>query len=121
MGRKCAGGPEGSEAQMRELPTQIGLAVAAALMASGGSAFAADPNNGSRLAHRWCEACHVVTRTQTRTTTDQAPPFATIAKTPGFDAANIALFLLAPHPKMPDMGLSRLDASDLAAYIESLK
>jgi mono/diheme cytochrome c family protein len=104
---------------MRALPIQIGLAVAAALMASG--AFAADPNNGARLAHRWCKACHVVTPTQTRTTTDQAPPFATIAKTPGFDAANIALFLLNPHPKMPDMGLSRLDASDLAAYIETLK
>ena len=37
--------------------------------------FAADPNNGERIAHRWCEACHVVTPTQTRATTDQAPPF----------------------------------------------
>jgi mono/diheme cytochrome c family protein len=85
------------------------------------SAFAADADNGQRLAHRWCAACHVVSATQRQSTTDQAPPFATIAKIPGFDAAKIALFLLDPHPKMPDMGLSRTEAADLAAYIASLK
>jgi mono/diheme cytochrome c family protein len=82
---------------------------------------AADPSNGLRIAHRWCEACHVVTAIQTRPATDQAPPFASVAKEPGFDAGKIALFLLDPHPKMPDMGLSRSDAADLAAYIASLK
>ena len=84
-------------------------------------ALAADPSNGLRIAHRWCEACHVVTPTQTRAATDQAPPFEAIARTPAFDASKIALFLLDPHPKMPDMGLSRSDAADLAAYIATLK
>ncbi len=98
-----------------------GLTVAATLAIT--PAFGADPNNGERLAHRWCEACHVVvvSSTQHRSTTDQAPPFASIAKTPDFDAAKIALFLLDPHPKMPDMGLSRTEAADLAAYIATLK
>jgi mono/diheme cytochrome c family protein len=82
---------------------------------------AADAYNGSRLAHRWCEACHVVTPTQRRPATDQAPPFASIARKPGFDAARIALFLLDPHPKMTDMSLTRVEAGDLAAYIASLK
>jgi mono/diheme cytochrome c family protein len=82
---------------------------------------AADPDNGSRLAHRWCEACHVVTPTQTRASTDLAPPFASIAKRPDFDAAKIALFLLDPHPKMPDMALTRNEAGDLAAFIGTLK
>jgi hypothetical protein len=27
-----------------------------------------------------------------------------------------ALFLLNPHPRMPDMNLSRSEAADLAAY-----
>ncbi len=54
-------------------------------------------------------------------TTDQAAPFATIARIPGFDAAKVALFLLAPHPKMPDMELSRTEAGDLAAHIATLK
>jgi hypothetical protein len=35
----------------------------------------------------------------------------------GFDAAKIALSLLDPHPKMPDIGLSRSDAADLAAIL----
>jgi mono/diheme cytochrome c family protein len=84
-------------------------------------AFSADPTNGRRLAERWCEACHVVTPTQVRAATDQAPPFATIARTPAFNASKIALFLLDPHPKMPGMALSRSEAADLAAYIVSLK
>ncbi len=98
-----------------------GLIIAATLAIT--PAFGADPNNGERLAHRWCEACHVVvvSASQRRSTTDQAPPFASIANTPGFDAAKIALFLLDPHPKMPDMGLSRTEAADLAAYIATLK
>jgi hypothetical protein len=95
------------------------LALAIALLPQPG--HAADADNGSRLAHRWCEACHVVTPTQRRETTDQAPPFATIARTTGFDASRIALFLLDPHPKMPDMSLTRTEAADLAAFIASQK
>ena len=35
-----------------------GLVLAAALVPTAG--FAADPQNGASLAHRWCEACHVI-------------------------------------------------------------
>ena len=47
-------------------------------------AFGADPNNGQRLAHRWPEACHVVvvSATQRRSTTDQAPPPMSLMGTP---------------------------------------
>jgi mono/diheme cytochrome c family protein len=93
--------------------------MAAAVLATT-SAFAADPDNGRRLARRWCAPCHVVALNQ-RGTTGEAPPFSEIASKPGFDAAKIALFLLDPHPKMPDMGLSRTDAGDLAAYIGTFK
>jgi mono/diheme cytochrome c family protein len=84
-------------------------------------AMAADPQNGERLAHRWCEACHVVSATQRRLASDQAPPFATVAKMPRFGAAEIALYLLIPHPEMPDMNLTRTEAGDLAAFITTLK
>ena len=94
------------------------LVLAVALLSQPGNA--ADASNGSRIAHRWCAACHVVTPTQLRPTTDVAPPFATIAKRSDFNAAKIALFLLDPHPKMPDMSLTRAEAADLAAYIGSL-
>jgi mono/diheme cytochrome c family protein len=82
--------------------------------------MAADADNGSRLARRWCAPCHVGTPNQVGVT-GEAPPFAGIARRPDFDAAKLALFLLDPHPKMPDMGLSRTEAADLAAYIATLK
>jgi len=48
----------------------------------------------------------------------QASPFATIANRPDFDAAKIALFLLDPHPKMPNMGLSRTEARILRHILQ---
>jgi mono/diheme cytochrome c family protein len=82
-------------------------------------AVAADADNGERLAQRWCASCHVVAPTQRQASAD-APPFATIAHMPGFNAEKLAFFLLGPHPKMPDMSLSRIEAEDLAAYVARL-
>ncbi len=83
------------------------------------SATAADVDHGERLARRWCAACHIVANDQTRGQ-DNVPPFATIARMRGLDADKIALLLRDPHPKMPDMQLSRPETEDLAAYIVSL-
>ena len=96
------------------------LLIAISTLCAVGPALSADADNGERLARRWCSSCHVVAPDQ-RTPTAEAPPFATVARRPGFDAAKLALFLLAPHPKMPDMGLSRDEAADLAEYIATLK
>src|SRR5664279_3003524 len=82
------------------------------------TATAADVANGGVLAKRWCAACHVVATDQQRAN-GQAAPFSAIGKTPDLDPAKLALFLLLPHPKMPDMNLSRAEAADLAAYIAS--
>lgn len=94
------------------------LGLAAVLM-SPQAAPAADARNGERLAQRWCAACHVVAPAQ-RQATGEAPPFASIAARPGFSASQVAFFLLAPHPRMPDMSLTRREAEDLAAYIGAL-
>jgi mono/diheme cytochrome c family protein len=93
-----------------------------ALVGSCGAAFALppDPHNGEVLARRWCAACHIVADDQTRGT-DNVPTFSAIAALPGFDAAQIAAFLRDPHPKMPDMQLSKQEAADLGAYIASFK
>jgi mono/diheme cytochrome c family protein len=77
---------------------------------------AADARKGETLAKRWCATCHVVASDQQRGTA-QSPPFSAIAKKPGFNEATLAFFLLTPHPRMPDMNLSRSEASDLAAFI----
>ena len=80
---------------------------------------AADPENGERLARSWCARCHIVAPDQQRASAD-VPPFATIARMPGFSVEKLAFFLLEPHPKMPNMALTRREASDIAEYIAKL-
>jgi len=93
----------------------------AALLASFPlTAPAADARKGETLARRWCAACHVVASDQQRGTV-QAPPFSTIAKKADFNETALAYFLLTPHPRMPDMSLTRSEAADLAAYIKTQK
>ena len=82
-------------------------------------ALSANAAHGEKLAKRWCASCHIVANDQTRGA-DNAPPFASIATMPGFSAKKIAQFLMDPHPKMPDMQLSRNETRDLGAYIASL-
>jgi mono/diheme cytochrome c family protein len=76
--------------------------------------------HGLDLAKRWCAACHLVSADQQRAVAD-VPPFATIAQVPDFNADRLAHFLLDPHPKMPELPLSREAAADITAYIASLK
>ena len=96
------------------------FAVAVALIGLSPPALASDAANGQNLARRWCAPCHVVTTDQRRPT-DEATPFHAIAHQAGFNEERLAFFLLDPHPKMPDMSLSRSEAADLAAFIASQK
>jgi mono/diheme cytochrome c family protein len=79
-------------------------------------ADAADTKKGETLAKRWCATCHITSFNQQQGAAE-APPFSAIANKPNFNERTIAYFLLAPHPRMPDMSLSRSEAADLAAYI----
>ncbi len=81
-------------------------------------AAAADAQHGETLAKRWCAFCHVVATGQ-RAGNPDVPSFAAIGKRPDYDAAKVANFLMSPHPKMPNMSLTRAEAADLAAYIKS--
>ncbi len=84
------------------------------------NAFAADVHKGETLAKRWCATCHIVSSGQQQGTA-QSPPFSAIASKPNFNETTLAYFLLTPHPRMPDMNLSRSEAADLAAYIATQK
>jgi|tagenome__1003787_1003787.scaffolds.fasta_scaffold20869592_3 mono/diheme cytochrome c family protein len=86
----------------------------------GPSALAADADNGKILANRWCSSCHFVDREQ-KLATDQAPPFASLARMTAFDANKLAFLLLKPHPNMPTLSLSRQEIADIAKYIATLK
>lgn len=81
-------------------------------------AFAADAAKGEVIAKRWCAACHLVSSDQTHANSD-VPSFASIAhkKQP---SEKLKTFLTDPHPKMPDMNLSRSEIADIVAYIGSL-
>ncbi len=102
----------------RRVESGAGMAALAVFLAAvaSGPAKAADAAHGEELARRWCASCHVVAPDQTRGA-DSVPAFASIARSPGFDADKLARFLMDPHPKMPDMNLSQSEARDLAAYI----
>lgn len=76
----------------------------------------ADPQNGAVLAQRWCAACHIVSKDQTKGT-DGVPSFAAIAARGNLSGEQLAFVLLNPHPVMPTMTLTRNEARDLAAYI----
>jgi mono/diheme cytochrome c family protein len=103
---------------MHRIATGLFSLIFAAGLAEGVSA--ADARKGETLAKRWCAACHVVASDQQRGNT-QSPPFSAIARNPSFDETKLAFFLLNPHPKMPDMNLSRSEAADIAAYIKTQK
>jgi mono/diheme cytochrome c family protein len=103
---------------MNRTITALSVLIVAAALTEGASA--ADAQKGETLAKRWCATCHIVASNQQRGTT-QAPPFSAIASKPNFNETTLAYFLLTPHPRMPDMNLSRSEAADIAAYINAQK
>jgi len=100
--------------------TRICLLLSAISSLGTSSALAADADHGADLARRWCASCHVVANGQTQASAD-VPSFASVARRPDFSPERLAFFLLDPHPKMPNFPLSRTEASDIAAYIASLR
>jgi mono/diheme cytochrome c family protein len=95
------------------------VAVLIAMVLTCVTAHAADPANGKRLSERWCASCHIVSPDQRQASVD-APAFSRIGREPNFNSSRLALFLLEPHPKMPNMSLTRTEAADIAEYIKSL-
>ena len=96
------------------------LLLPSALFAIDDKSHYGDPEYGRGLAIRWCGSCHVVTADQQRSMPG-APLFATISQSTNIDGDRLAHLLLAPHPKMAKLGLSRAAVDDIAAYITSLK
>ena len=89
-----------------------------ALVASGSaSAAVADAGQGERIARRWCATCHVVANDQKQANADVASFAATARHKTN---AELAAFLTDPHPKMPDMSLTREEIADLVAYMRTL-
>ena len=100
--------------------TTLFLTASAGYTAETEPGYKANVEHGLDLAKRWCASCHLISADQQRASVD-VPPFAVIAQSPNFNPDRLAHFLLDPHPKMPELPLSRTAADDIAAYIASLK
>jgi mono/diheme cytochrome c family protein len=108
-----------------------GLALAVAFASK---ALAADPDvgdaaEGKRLALQTCTACHRVSPDQPDPPKLQppAPSFVSVANGAALSAPDLREFLMSRHrsaktpPNMPTMILTEREASDLTAYIASLR
>ncbi|MGL4242340.1 MAG: c-type cytochrome [Beijerinckiaceae bacterium] len=85
---------------------------------SGAFAQPADADRGAGIAARWCANCHAIAPAQRRNDADP-PELSRIGRQPDFDAAKLTAFLMTPHPRMPDMSLSRREIEDLVAFIRA--
>jgi mono/diheme cytochrome c family protein len=106
--------------QARPSLKRLAVLSALSIAAHVGPGWAADSATGRELSQRWCASCHVVALGQSQAAADVLS-FAEIARKPGFEPNALAYFLLEPHPKMPNMSLTRAEAANIAAYIATLR
>lgn len=102
------------------LPLLIAIALMLAHVATalpGRPAAAQDPEEGQRLARQWCASCHDIAGS---TSSDMAPGFRQVANDPDRTPERLRAWLSAPHPTMPDFGLSRMEIESIVAYLKSL-
>jgi len=103
---------------MRGIPVLASVVVLT--LVAGSALSAGNPEQGRRLAERWCASCHVVGPGQQQALAD-VPTFASIARREDLSESLLAAFLTAPHPPMPNLSLSRQEIADVLAYIRSLR
>jgi len=98
--------------------TSLSFAIAIAIAAASPAQAAGDAARGEAIALRWCSSCHAMDRP--RSASDAAPALATVAREAGGSPERLRVWLAAPHPPMPNPGLSRRDIDDVTAYLTQL-
>ncbi len=89
------------------------LAISAITFAA--PAWAADADRGAVLTSKWCSGCHVVSADQTGG--DVGPPLYANPSVMEKSPESLRRAMLDPHPRMPDVGLSEKDVSDIIAHL----
>lgn len=97
----------------------LGLVVAAAIAPA--QAQAVDAQNGRRLAQQVCAECHAVLPGEPRSPKAGAPTFEELARAPGMTSMALSVAFTTPHAGMPMFKLTSEQATDIIAYILSLK
>jgi mono/diheme cytochrome c family protein len=88
---------------------------------SVGAADTGDPALGLRYAQQTCASCHAVAAAETVSPNPDAPPFDTVANTPGMTRIALNVWLHTPHPTMPNFVVDPDRIDDLSAYLATLK
>jgi mono/diheme cytochrome c family protein len=93
------------------------------LISLAGQAGAQDrPGNateGQKLVAERCSACHAVDHPTKEG--QQAPSFKSIAEMHSTTSLSLHVFLLTPHPTMPNYRLTSTEVDDVVAYILSFR
>jgi mono/diheme cytochrome c family protein len=101
--------------------TMRAFALGTMLVLVAGTARAQDVQAGHQLAATWCSACHQVEAKASGPVSDTVPSFAAVAAMSSTTALSLRVFLMTPHPAMPNFTLSRREIADVSAYILSLR
>jgi mono/diheme cytochrome c family protein len=101
----------------------VAMIVAAMLVGSARlpAQEAGDIEHGREVARTICAACHVIAKGQLVSPNSEAPPFPTLAATPGMTTIALTAALMTSHRLMPNIILQPDERRDVIAYILSLK
>lgn len=100
------------------------IAAAAAFVAGVQPAHAqeqGDPKRGLSYAERICTECHAVRADDDLSPLVDAPPFRSVANTPGMTSTALNVWFQSSHPSMPNLMIPPEDLANVTAYIMSLK
>ena len=89
-------------------------------MASPAHTQTADAAAGEAYAEKVCAPCHAIHRTGL-SPEPTAPPFRTVAATPGMTETALRVWLSTSHPTMPNIVVEPQDMDNVIAYISTLK
>ena len=106
------------------MKAKIAWLVSLALMALSSTVDAQDFGNakaGQVYAERVCAECHAVGPERAGSPHTRAPSFVDVANTRGMTSMALRVWLLSPHPSMPQLILAEDDADNVIAYILTLK
>lgn len=104
------------------VPTKA-LAAAAFLVAAtaANGQNIGDVQRGRGYAERVCAECHAISSTQALSPIAKATPFRVVANAPGMTGTALNVWLLTPHPSMPNLIIEGQDRDDIIAYVLSLR
>ena len=105
---------------MKNLP---GTVVIATLLATSSAVAqtSGDPAAGLSFARGVCAQCHKVASDRQVPLRTAAPDFVRIANMASTTETALHVFLLSPHPTMPNLILTQQQQDDVIAYILSLR